>query len=277
MKFYPLKTISVFLKYCLLFGFFHILNAKGIDAPASPLTSDDVGIEMIGGIIVKTSADFFEQARNAKNVLLIKTDGSLKSLQVKQSFQSSYKNKPHVFTIVEIYNKYHMKVSYEENKEENKIEKFIEVVRVGFANKKAQIPKNTITPKETAPQPPSSYAEDGFERNFDGTSGNVQMTPEYKQKIKSNLSSILMEAAATPVMEGQAIIGFKLEEIDKGSMFEKAGFIDGDTVTSINGRPLNSAASAIKTLNSLKDNDASEITFAFIRGEQTYEVSVKVE
>ncbi len=270
MKFYPLKTISVFFKYSLLFGFFHIPNAKGIDAPASVLTSDDLGIEMIGGIIVKTSANFFEQARNAKNVLLIKTDGSLKSLQVKQSFQSSYKNKPHVFTIVEIYNKYHMKVSYEENK-------FAEVVRVGFANKKAQIPKNTITPKETAPQPPSSYTEDGFERNFDGTSGNVQMTPEYKQKIKTNLSSILMEAAATPVMEGQAIIGFKLEEIEKGSMFEKAGFIDGDTVTSINGLPLNSAASAIKTLNSLKNNDASDITFAFIRGEQTYEVSVKVE
>ena len=271
MKRYPLKTISVFLKYFLLFVFFNILHAEEKEVLSIEVPSSEIGIEMIGGIISKISTDFFTQASNPKSVLLIKVDGSLKSFKVGESFQSSYKGKPHVFTIFEIYNKYHMKVSYEENK----IEKFIEVVRVGFANKKAQIPKKISPPKVEAPQPPSSYAEEGFERNFDGPSGEVKMTSAYKENIKSNLSLILMQAAATPVMKDQAIIGFMLEEIDAGSMFEKAGFVNGDIVTSINGRPLNNAAGAIKTLNSLKD--ASDITFEFMRGEQTHDVSVKVE
>lgn len=251
--------------------FLNILHAKEIEPPVSDLTSADLGIEMIGGITVKTSSDFFEQASNPKSVLLIKIDGSLKSFKVGESFQTSYRGKPYVLTIFHIYNKYHMKVSYEEND----AKKYFEVVRVGFSNKKAQIPKSINIPKKPEPQVPSSYSEDGFERNFDGTSGDVKMTSAYKKTIESNLSSILMQAAATPVIKHQAIIGFMLEDIDEGSMFEKAGFVNGDIVTSINGRPLNNAASAVKTLNGLRDS--SDIAFEFMRGDQTYTVSVTVD
>lgn len=271
MKSSHVKNIPAFLGYFLFFAFLSTLKAVEPDGSSpSYITSDEIGVEMIGGIIAKTSTDFFEQASNPKSVLLLKIDGSLQSFKVGQSFKATYEKKPYTFTIFHIYNKYHMKLSYLDGDSE----KYYEVVRVGFSNKRARLPKKT-SPAPQANPISGSYAEDGFERNFDGSSGLVEMTGAYRENIKKNLSAILMQAAATPVLEKQAIIGFMLEEIDPDSMFEKAGFQDGDIVTSIKGRPLNNAATAIKILNSLKDAD--EIDFEFLRAGQSYQVSVVVQ
>ena len=163
-----------------------------------------------------------------------------------------------------------MLLKYEEGKEQ----KLLQVVRVKFGNKRAKIPKQKKK-KIKKNRFNSGFTEDGFEREFGDGSGNITMTDGYREEIKNNLSSILMQASATPVVKDGEIIGFAIEEIDDKSIFQKAGFNDGDIVTSINGKSLTDAATAIKILNSLKETD--NMSFDFLRGGESYSVNVDVQ
>ena len=49
------------------------------------------------------------------------------------------------------------------------------------------------------------------------------------------------------------VSNLKLWDIEKDSIYEKAGFVDGDLITHINGTPLTGAGNAIKTLKSLRN------------------------
>ena len=119
--------------------------------------------------------------------------------------------------------------------------------------------------------PDGNYKEDGFER----ASGNVTMTSSYRDRIvNTDLSKILMQATAEPVMNGAAIVGFRLYQIDQDSIFAKGGMHDEDIITSLNGLKLNSVAGAIATLKGLKE--ASSIEVEIIRGGQPKSISINV-
>ena len=111
-------------------------------------------------------------------------------------------------------------------------------------------------PHGPAVNPNGHYKEDGFERK----DGKVAMTSAYRDRIvNQDLSKILMQATAEPVMNGGAIIGFKLYQIDEDSIFAKGGLHDEDIITSLNGLKLSSVAGAISTLKSLKEANSIEI------------------
>lgn len=98
----------------------------------------------------------------------------------------------------------------------------------------------------------------GIERSGD----TLRVTASYKKHlIEENLSNVLMQAATEPYIENGQVVGFRLWEIDKGSIYEKAGFENGDIITHINGLPLNDAGAAIRTLNRLKKANNAEVTF----------------
>jgi hypothetical protein len=107
-----------------------------------------------------------------------------------------------------------------------------------------------------------SYKEDGFERN----QGEIHVTEAYVQDALSpaKLSATLMHAAAEPYMQNGEIVGFRMDLIDEGSIYQKAGLSNGDIVTEINGVPLNNAAGAIKLLQSLRN--AKSLSMSFLRG-----------
>ncbi len=117
-----------------------------------------------------------------------------------------------------------------------------------------------------------SFREDGFER--DGAS--MKMTEEYRKKmLEKDLPKIMMQAAAEAEVDANGnVLGFRLEEIENGSMYAKAGLQDGDVIRSINGEDLNSAQGAIKTLNSLRS--ASSVDFEIVRGGQAIPVKLEV-
>jgi type II secretion system protein C len=117
---------------------------------------------------------------------------------------------------------------------------------------------------EPTPEPTSStvfafqneYNEDGFSRK----SGQIQMSPSYRNKIVTqDMARILMQATAEPYMQNGQIAGFLLSQIDPGSIYDKAGFRDGDVVQVINGRRLNSVAGAVAFLRSLKDEENVDV------------------
>jgi type II secretion system protein C len=89
-----------------------------------------------------------------------------------------------------------------------------------------------------------------------------------------NLNKVLMQAAALPHIENGRLIGFQLLEIDAGSIFDVAGFKNGDIITAINDQPINDAALAIKALNALKT--ASSATFGYIRGSTPMQLIVQI-
>jgi hypothetical protein len=122
-----------------------------------------------------------------------------------------------------------------------------------------------------AVNPDGNYKEDGFER----ISGAVTMTSAFRDNmVKNDLSKILMQATAEPVMNGAAIVGFRLYQIDQDSIFAKGGLHDEDIITSLNGLKLNSVSGAISTLKSLKE--ASSIEVEVIRGSQPKTISINV-
>jgi general secretion pathway protein C len=97
------------------------------------------------------------------------------------------------------------------------------------------------------------HAEDGFQRVTKGNDIKVEVDGRYRDKmVTQELPKILMEAASEPVMKDGEIIGFKLFQIEQGSMFSKLGIKDGDTIKEINGVPLNNVAKTIQFLNGLK-------------------------
>jgi general secretion pathway protein C len=113
----------------------------------------------------------------------------------------------------------------------------------------------TIAPVATAP-PPDSFSEEGFERK----DKKITMTGAYKRKLLTDdFTKVLQDAKATPYMVDGQLRGFKLTKIRQDSIYNKAGFQNGDVITEINGVVLTSASQAIATLQSLRDQNEIEV------------------
>ncbi len=93
--------------------------------------------------------------------------------------------------------------------------------------------------------------------------------------VKQQLSKVLMQAAAIPYYVNGELIGFRLWDIDAGSIYQKAGFMDGDIVTSINGQRLSDVGLAIRTLQGLKNESHLDVTFIRKGAEQTVQIEVQ--
>lgn len=127
------------------------------------------------------------------------------------------------------------------------------------------------SPIATAP-PPEQYKEDGFERK----GGDIVMSSSYREKmLTTDFSKVLQDAKATPnVAEGE-LKGFSLEKIRQDSIWQKAGFQNGDVVQEINGIPLSDAAQAIKLLQSLRNEKEIEVRLQRSGGSKTLNLNVR--
>ena len=277
MQKYPLKGFLLFL--ALLFSGSSLSSAtskKETEKTKSQvteevyITDDELDLFMLGGIISKTHKDFFKQATDPKSIILLKEKGKLKAFKVGNELSAKIDSRTRKCKIHHIYNKYHIKLAYKEGSKE----KLINVVKVGFSNKRAKIPKQKKK-KEKKRNIKGKYSEEGLERDFDGSTGKISLTQSKRDEIKNKLNEILMQASTTPIVEHEEIIGFMIDDIESGSWFEKAGFENGDIITSIKGLPLTNAATAIRILNTLKEAD--EVNYEFIRKGQNYEVSVTID
>ncbi|MGD0291029.1 MAG: type II secretion system protein GspC [Candidatus Binataceae bacterium] len=84
--------------------------------------------------------------------------------------------------------------------------------------------------------------------------------------INSNMqdmSHLLTEVRALPVMQNGATNGFRLSEIQPGSLFQQIGLQDGDVLTSISGEQLTDPARALRMLSTLQTR--SDVTLIVLR------------
>lgn len=80
---------------------------------------------------------------------------------------------------------------------------------------------------------------------------------------RSNLNSLLQTARMIPEVKGGKITGFKLVELEKGSLLEKIGLRVGDLVVEINQVKLNSPEKALQIFQQVRE--ASNITLGLMR------------
>lgn len=133
-----------------------------------------------------------------------------------------------------------------------------------------------------------AQATPGFQRGFPGRlpfrmahsdvhpvgKNNYVIDRSAVQRNLQNLGQLFTQMRAIPNLAGNQTDGFRLSEIQGGSIFQQMGLQNGDVVTSINGQPLNDPTQAIALFNSLRD--ASNISMEVERGGQpvslTYDI-----
>jgi type II secretion system protein C len=209
----------------------------------------DLGITIMGSIVQKLSED---------NVALIKEgSGTVKAVKKDHVISDKYK-------VVAVHPQYIEIVTRD-------AKRYI-VYQDKFAG--------NFTPNKSEAGPGPSLAgaaaeyfkEDGFERAKD----KITMTGMYRDKlVKEDMAKVLMQATAEPYMENGQIIGFKISQIDEGSIYSKAGLQNNDIVTNINGQDLNSIAASIKLLQSLKGSDHVEVVVRRDGSPVNFSISVK--
>lgn len=135
--------------------------------------------------------------------------------------------------------------------------------------------KEFASAKPTKPKRPIKtdhyYSEEGFERK-----GNqIRLSQQYRNKlIHEELSTVLMQATAVPEIVDGKVSGFRLLQIDKGSIYDKAGLQNGDIVTAINDTELNSVSGAVTLLKSLRNTERVSIRINRDGQEETLRLEV---
>jgi type II secretion system protein C len=202
--------------------------ASGSTADIVKSDGSDLGISIMGSIIQKDANE---------NVALIKEEtGTVKAVKVGHVIMDKYK-------VISVSAQYIEVITRDANQ--------YLVYQDKFAG-------NIGSKKSSGPNLVNNdvFREEGFERNKD----KIVMTGMYRDKlVQQDLAKVLMQATAEPHMENGSIAGFKMSQIDDGSIYQKAGLKDGDVVTGINGSELNSVAGSITLLKSLKGADSMEV------------------
>lgn len=104
----------------------------------------------------------------------------------------------------------------------------------------------------------------------------VTMSSTYKDHlVKHELSKILMQAAAVPYYENGNLEGFKMIDIDEGSIFQQIGLINGDIITEINGQHLSDVGMAVKVLNSLREESHADVKLLRDGASKLFEINVQ--
>lgn len=91
--------------------------------------------------------------------------------------------------------------------------------------------------------------------------GGVTQTSENKFEIEksviekglSNISQVLQSARAVPNFENGMANGYRIVEIDAGSLFESMGIKKNDVISGINGEPLNDPGKAFQLFNEIRN------------------------
>lgn len=99
---------------------------------------------------------------------------------------------------------------------------------------------------------------------LDKVGNTIKMTAAFRDEIlKRQLGKVMMQAAAVPYYQDGALVGFRLWEIDPDSVYDRAGLVNGDIVTALNGQSLSDVGRAVQVMQSLRNE--SRITVDFIR------------
>jgi general secretion pathway protein C len=100
-----------------------------------------------------------------------------------------------------------------------------------------------------------------------------QISKAVADNARANLNSLLQSARMIPQVNNGKTVGFKLVELNKGSLLEKIGLRVGDLIVEINQVKLNSPEKALQIFQQVRE--ANNITLGLMRNgkPETFEYS----
>lgn len=130
-----------------------------------------------------------------------------------------------------------------------------------------EIPPNLMPPPPPAPAPEPEAAP----RPMIGYPGVRRMgansftldRPTLNNSLQ-NMAQLFTQIRAMPNFQDGKTKGFKLSEIQPGSIFQQMGLRDGDVLTTVEGQELSDPSQALMLLNTLRDKES--IGISVIRG-----------
>lgn len=120
------------------------------------------------------------------------------------------------------------------------------------------------------------YEAPAVNHGIDRQGNRVKITSSFRDDlVKNQLSKVMMQAASVPYYEGGLLVGFRLLEIDADSVFQRAGLLDDDIVTALNGQELSDVGRAVRVMQSMKDETHIQVTL--IRKLQPMTIDIVIE
>ncbi len=124
------------------------------------------------------------------------------------------------------------------------------VVFINFSAKRKEFVELPEDPNQRISYTPSKSA----------AKANIAEVAENKFVVKrdeinkqlANYNTLLTQALAVPENQGGVMIGFRLQQIQKGSFYEKIGLKQNDVISSVNGEKITDVAKALTLLQDLK-------------------------
>ena len=123
---------------------------------------------------------------------------------------------------------------------------------------------------------PSSVVTTGQEIQKKGTN-QFEIKRADLLKYTSDLSSVLMQARAVPNRDPNTgeINGFKLLDMQPGSIYEQLGLKRGDVIKGVNGEAVDSVQKAMEMYNTLKNGSQVKLRVETGGKDETYTYDIK--
>jgi hypothetical protein len=108
--------------------------------------------------------------------------------------------------------------------------------------------------------PPPSGLSEAATASSDGEQAVRRLARAEVDSYLDNLPTLLTQVNIQPVFQAGQPAGFRLTDIQKGTILDQIGVQDGDTLRFVNGQRIDSVQSAYQLYNILKESTNVEIT-----------------
>lgn len=106
--------------------------------------------------------------------------------------------------------------------------------------------------------------------------GQMVMDKRYLDKQLSDMNSLMTQVRVVPhKADDGSMEGFKLFQINKGSIYDKIGLKNSDVIQRVNGQPLNSVESGLDLFYALKNETNFTVDIKRNNSKQTLTVNVQ--
>lgn len=97
---------------------------------------------------------------------------------------------------------------------------------------------------------------------------------DYLNSYISNVDKVWNNIAISEIKNGEAINGFKIDKVNKDSVFWKIGLKEGDIIKAVNNNIVNSYAEAFKIYNDI--NNINSINISILRNNKVMEMNYEI-
>jgi type II secretory pathway component PulC len=112
-----------------------------------------------------------------------------------------------------------------------------------------------------------------FTTDIKNDGNRFSIKKKLRDEMVTDLSSILTQAKAIPIMNPDGTMSFKMTEIVPGSIYSKLNILDEDIITNIDGEKIKNINEVMNKFGKIKDIDHIEITVQRNGNEQRLEYS----